>query len=54
MVSWYWIIGAGCFGIGLGLFAAGLCNMASDRRHERRMQTEIAGRSYWNTGRASE
>jgi hypothetical protein len=47
MIGWYWVLAMFFVGVGLGLFAAALCHMAADWRHERRIKSQIAGRSYW-------
>jgi hypothetical protein len=49
MTWWQWFVVGGLVGTGLGLFGMALGQAASDRRHERRIKTEIAGRSYWGS-----
>lgn len=51
MVAWYWLLGVGwgCFLFGMATHA--LFSAASDRRHDRRIRSRIAGRSYFESTR---
>lgn len=51
MEWWHWLLIGVFFGTGIGLFASGLCHQASERRHDRRIQSQIAGRSYFDASR---
>jgi hypothetical protein len=51
VVDWYWVPCAFFLGVGIGLVGIALCVAAGDLRHERRVNSDIAGRSYWESTR---